>query len=95
MYIQGMRFVWDERKRKSNLRKHGFDFQDCEAMFKGPFLFAEDRRQDYGETRYIGIGALGDRIATLVFSTPDEESIRVISMRKATPAERSTYYDSR
>jgi uncharacterized protein (DUF4415 family) len=28
-----MRFTWDEAKRRSNLRKHGFDFAEVEIVF--------------------------------------------------------------
>jgi uncharacterized DUF497 family protein len=28
-----MRYEWDEAKRKSNLKEHGFDFADAGAVF--------------------------------------------------------------
>jgi len=28
-----MRFTWDERKRRTNLRDHGFDFADAKRVF--------------------------------------------------------------
>ncbi len=31
-----MRFVWDERKNRINIRKHGFDFVDAAKVFAGP-----------------------------------------------------------
>ncbi len=27
--------TWDERKRRVNLKKHGFDFIDAEEVFQG------------------------------------------------------------
>lgn len=53
-----MQFEWDEQKRKTNIRKHGFDFRDAWKVFNSPMLVAPDDRQDYGEDRWIGIGML-------------------------------------
>jgi len=33
-----MRFEWDEEKRQTNLKKHGFDFYGIEAVFEGDNL---------------------------------------------------------
>jgi len=35
-------FTWDEAKRLANLRKHGIDFRDAEAIFRGNTFTAED-----------------------------------------------------
>lgn len=48
-----------------------------------------DSRFDYGETRLIGIGILDGRIVLIAFSEPDEDIIRIISMRKAKRNERT------
>ena len=49
-----------------------------------------DKRQDYGETRYIAVGMLGIRLHVLCFAeTP--EGIRVISFRKANAREVNRY----
>lgn len=93
MYISNMRFVWDEKKRKSNIRKHAYDFHDARIVFEGHFTVIEDDRQDYGETRYIGLGELDDEVVLIVFTTPDEDTIRIISMRSATDDEREAYYE--
>ena len=39
-----MRFSWDEKKRRLNLKEHGFDFVDAPRVFEGPtFTFEDDR----------------------------------------------------
>ncbi len=53
-----MRYIWDETKRQTNLKKHGLDFADAEQIFAGPLVLIEDNRQDYGEQRMVGIGLL-------------------------------------
>jgi len=87
-----MNFVWDENKRRANLKKHGLDFQDAPLVFLGDFLYREDVRRDYGETRYIGIGEQNEQVIVIVFTMSGEETFRIISMRKATAQERELYY---
>ena len=51
-----------------------------------------DTRQDYGEDRWIGIGLLESTVAVVVnVEWEDEETIRIISARKATAYERDQY----
>ena len=51
-----MRFEWDEKKRRSNLKRHGFDFIDVGKVFAGEVLTVLDDRYDYGETRFFTLG---------------------------------------
>jgi len=54
-----MRFSFDERKRKSNIKDHGFDFVDAEKVFAGPTLTFEDDRFTYQEQRFVTLGFFG------------------------------------
>lgn len=81
-----MRFEWDEAKRAINLLKHGIDFAAVEKFdFDGAIKFPDERR-DYGETRRLAIGHLGDRLHVLVFAVRGE-AVRVTSLRKANERE--------
>ncbi len=86
-----MDFVWDEQKNESNIGKHGLDFADARHVFDAPMLVALDERDDYGEDRWIGIGLLDGRVVAIVFTEPDENTIRVISLRKALQHERERF----
>jgi hypothetical protein len=86
-----MKFEWDECKNQSNLVKHGFDFTDAFRIFNSPMLVEFDDRQDYGEDRWIGIGLLSGRVVVVVYTEPDEETVRIISLRKALTHERRRY----
>ncbi|MBN2034678.1 MAG: BrnT family toxin [Deltaproteobacteria bacterium] len=87
-----MKFEWDENKNSENIRKHGFDFADAHQMFEKPLLARLDDRENYGEDRWIGIGTTANGIVViLVFTEREEETIRIISMRKATKNERTKY----
>lgn len=84
-------FEWDQAKNRSNIRKHGFDFADAEEMFRGVLLAHPDTREDYGENRWIGIGAIRGRTAVVVFAERGPATIRIISLRKADREERKQY----
>jgi uncharacterized protein len=98
-----MRFEWDEKKNKANRAKHGIDFDFASMAFNDPFaLMTQDRDID-GEQRYQLIGAVFTRIIlvahairakTQTRSTEEEAAIRIISARKATPAERKLYEEN-
>ena len=86
-----MEFEWDENKNIVNLTKHGFDFADAYRVFDLPMLVALDEREDYGENRYIGLGLLDGRAVVVVYSEPNEDIIRIISLRKALSQEQRRY----
>jgi uncharacterized DUF497 family protein len=86
-----MRIVWDEAKRRANLRKHGFDFADAEAVLSGITHVFEDDRFAYNERRFITLGLLKDTVVYIVH-TDDAGDIRVISMRKATRYEEGLFF---
>jgi uncharacterized protein len=87
-------FEWDEDKNQENIRKHGFDFADAWEIFESPMRTALDRRKDYGEDRWNGIGLLGNRIVVVVFTERGEDTIRVISLRKALKHERKKFEEA-
>jgi len=88
-----MRYVWDEAKRRANLKKHGLDFADAPEVFAGPMVLIEDSRADYGEQRMIGIGLL-DCLVVLIVHIESDETIRIISMRKADSDETDLFYQN-
>ena len=89
-----MRFTWDEAKRQANLAKHGLDFADAWQVFEDEVVMLEDDRFDYGEDRYVTIGVLRDELVSIVH-TWEDDTIRLISMRKATGHERDIYITGR
>ena len=88
-----MRFVWDERKRRSNLRDHGFDFLDAPTIFDGFTYTIEDDRFAYGEQRFMTLGFLRG-VPVSIIHTETLRVIRVISFRKATRYEETILFES-
>jgi uncharacterized DUF497 family protein len=88
-----MRFTWDERKRKANLRNHKLEFVDAFRAFQGPTATYEDDRFAYGEQRFITLGLL-DGIAVSIAHTESTDQIHVISFRRATGHEEAFLFQS-
>jgi uncharacterized protein len=92
-----MEFEWDENKNRSNITKHGIDFQQAKRVFEDPYLLTyEDFRFSYGEIREISIGTLllttqQKIIIIVVIHTERDGFIRLISARKANKQERKIY----
>lgn len=86
-----MNFEWDENKRQANIQKHGIDFVDVIEVFKSPMLTQLDTREDYGEDRWIGIGVMKGRIIVVAYTERSEDTVRIISARKALNHERKLY----
>ncbi|MBC8264509.1 MAG: BrnT family toxin [Anaerolineales bacterium] len=86
-----MRFEWDEEKNAVNIHNHKIDFADVPPIFNSPMLVELDEREDYGEDRWIGIGILRNIVAVVVFTEPRQDTIRIISARKANKHERKRY----
>jgi uncharacterized DUF497 family protein len=86
-----MQFEWDEQKNRINIHKHGLDLADAWEIFTMPMLTALDDREDYGEDRWTAIGMLRSRIVVVVYTELDQDTIRIISLRKALSYERKQY----
>jgi uncharacterized protein len=86
-----MEFEWDEAKRLSNLDKHGIDFLYVEEVFDSNIVTVEDERSNYGERRFMTFGLLQGRVVVVVY-TDRGDTVRLISVRKASKYEQRTYY---
>ncbi|MDR1311680.1 MAG: BrnT family toxin [Burkholderiaceae bacterium] len=86
-----MKFTWSPDKRRINLKKHGLDFSDAGRVFSGHTLTHPDNRFAYEEARFSTVGLLGDKVVVIAH-TETEETIHVISMRKAERHERENYF---
>jgi uncharacterized DUF497 family protein len=56
-YLETLRFEWDEKKNRSNRRKHGVWFEEAQSAFRDPNsrLFDDPEHSD-DEDRFIFIG---------------------------------------
>lgn len=85
-----MRYEWDPAKAAANAVKHGVQFSDAVSVFSDErALTIEDAHPE--EERYVTIGVDAFvRLLVVVYGWRGK-TIRVISARKATRAERTHY----
>jgi uncharacterized DUF497 family protein len=92
-----MIFDWDNNKNQSNIAKHGISFEEAIAIFDDSnILNYEDTRFNYGETRFVSIGQIilvtqEKTVIIVVIHTQRNQTIRLISARKANEQERKRY----
>ncbi len=90
-----MAFEWDENKNKSNLDKHGIDFNQAKEVFNDDNkIEMPDTRNDYGEKRTKIIGKAVDLVLSVVYTMRDKVT-RIISARAASRNERKKYNDKK
>ncbi len=92
--MRDIRFEWDPAKAAANARKHGVTFEEAQtAFFDDLALVIDDPEHSEAETRFVLLGlSAAARILVVVHahrSAPD--TIRIISARKASRAERVGY----
>ncbi|MCX5856111.1 MAG: BrnT family toxin [Deltaproteobacteria bacterium] len=87
-----MKFEWDPKKAKSNLRKHKVSFEEASTAMKDSMsATGADPDHSTTEDRYITFG-ISERGRLLVVAHTDEgEAIRIISARVANKGERKIY----
>ncbi len=90
-----MRFEWDGKKEKANIKKHGISFDEASSAFydeNAIQFFDPDHSQ--GEDRFILLG-ISFKLRVLVvchcFRT-EETVVRIISARKADRGEEKEYW---
>jgi hypothetical protein len=90
-----LNFEWDEKKAKSNRKKHGIGFAEAATVFLDPFsITIPDHDHSAEEQRYIDIGSSEKGRVLVVVYTDRGVNIRIISCRKATYPERQYYEEA-
>jgi hypothetical protein len=68
---------------------------DIPEVFNGPMVVRLDIRRDYGEDRWIGIGLLRNLVVAVIYlEWENEETIRIISARRATHHESREFHQA-
>ena len=84
-------YEWDSAKAVANLRRHGVDFADAALSLEDPSALTVADPDATGEERFICLGSdPAARILVTVFAHRGK-NIRIISSRRASPAERRRY----
>jgi len=96
-YILGvseLRFEWDPAKAAANRRKHGVSFEEGKTVFWDDHaLLLDDPDHSTAEDRFLLLGLSSTpRVLVVVHCyRQDDDVIRLVSARRATPTERDRY----
>jgi hypothetical protein len=87
-----MNIEYDEQKASKNFKKHGVSFNEAEQALYDPFALVMDDEESIDEERYLLLGkSKKERILMVVYALKYEDTIRIISARKATGKEKAEY----
>ena len=89
-------FEWNPRKARSNRKKHGIGFEEACTVF-GDLLSITipDVKHSEDEERWITLGRSDQGNLLVIVHTENSVSVRLISARRATHAERKQYEESK
>ena len=92
--MDGLKFEWDRRKESANRKKHGVSFAEAKTAFfdENARVIADPDHSDE-EDRFILLG-LSSQLRLLIVChcyREDQDTVRIISARKANRSERHEY----
>ena len=102
LIIGSSKIEYDENKEQSNIKEHGYSLEDAIPIFERlllPFGHGEfrvittrDTFNEYDEIRHNHIGVHRDgKLVFIVTTMRKDESVRIISLRRAHKKERKEY----
>jgi uncharacterized DUF497 family protein len=94
--LENKSFSWSDEKNRENIKKHGLSFQEAAPVFLDPYLVIrhDDAHSAMEETRWKGIGILGNDLLLAVIFVEDENEVRFISAREASKKEKEDYSEN-
>jgi len=98
VHMKELRFEWDERKEKANIKKHGVSFNDARTVFydENAIQFFDPDHSE-GEDRFILLG-MSFKLRILVVChcfRKSETVVRIFSARKVDGDEEQEYWRRR
>ena len=89
-----MEFEWDENKAQINKKKHGVSFEEASTVFDDADalqIFDPDHSESEDRFILLGMSAVLRILVVCHCYRAEDSKIRIISARKATRNESSTY----
>ena len=87
-----MEFEWDPAKAAANLKTHSVSFHEAATVLDDPLSTTfPDEAHSEEELRFLTIGASTQRRVLVVAHTERNDTVRIISARRATRREREFY----
>lgn len=91
IYAHGtiIEFEYDEAKSRSNLEKHGIDFEEAQGLWLDEHLISMNVEHK-GEKRNMAVAHYAGSYWAAIYTERDGK-VRLISVRRATMTERKLY----
>jgi len=86
-----VKITYDSKKNERNIQERDLSFDRADEFDLANAAIEVDDRKDYGETRKVAIGFLGERLHVLGYVERGADSIHVFSFRKANKREARKY----
>ena len=90
-----MQFQWDKAKASGNLLRHGIDFADAATSFDDDRALTIPDPDVVHQERFLTLAMDASGRVLVTAWTGREDSIRLISVRKASAGERHRYSSRR
>jgi uncharacterized protein len=90
-----IKFVWDQIKNSSNIKKHGISFEEAKISFyddNARLIFDTDHSVDEERFILLGLSSILNVLVVCHCYLENESIIRIISARKATRNEQNQYW---
>ena len=85
-----MKYQWNPGKNARNKAKHGVGLEAAEDFDWQTAVEIFDNRDDYGEDRWVAFGFIGVALYVMAY-TERGDTLRIISLRRATKKEEKIY----
>lgn len=92
-FLYQMGFEFDTAKSAANKAKHGIDFVEAQALWLDPDRIEFPARPT-DEPRFLLVGQITQTLWTATVTYRHEETIRLISVRRARDNEKAQYLDA-
>lgn len=89
-----MEFIWDKEKASANIKKHNVSFEEAETVFEDAQalrIFDPDHSDTEDRFLLLGLSAMLKMLVVCHCYRENNETIRIISARKATKNETRAY----
>jgi uncharacterized DUF497 family protein len=93
--MEGLQFVWDEKKNRSNQRKHGVSFEEAQTVFfdeNAKLYYDPDHSEEEDRFLLLGLGFGFRALVVCHCYRRSDTVVRIISARKADQREQKDYW---
>lgn len=91
-YKNCVKFSWDRAKAARNARKHGVSFAEAATCFDDPAgCYLRNEAPSYEDRLILIAVSARSRLLFVVHAEVGRDSIRIVSARKASPAQKRIY----